>query len=597
MFETKTHNSAAILVVGIACFAAPQVSRAANSIKLSGAIAGIVTNVSGIPQMGASVTLYNRQEHVFAKALTDARGEFHFAELFPDLYSVRVTLASFVPALKKEITVQPGMRSMLNVSLNTLFSSIQIGPPVENGTLMTDDWKWMLRSASATRPVLRFNTELPGSGRASSGHTAAFSDTRGVLKLSAGDGPLVTGVANEADLGTAFALATSLYGSNQLEFSGNLGYGAQTGVPAAAFRTSFSRSDSSSPEVSITMRQLLLPSHGGAIAGSDTALPALRSVSASVDEHMQLSDALSMQYGFTMDSVSFGDRLNYFSPYARFVYTIDDQSDVSFAYTSGNARPDLGGDFGIDSDLQRDLNTIGLFPRLSMLDGQAKIQRGEEYELTYTRKTGSRKYEVSAYREAVSNAAVSLMGPIAFENGPDILPDLFTGNAIFNAGNYQSTGYSASITQNLGENLSGTIIFGTMDGLTADRGELAGNNPDELRSLIRPGRRESATARIAATSPWTGTHIIASYQWLDDHRWLTPGRLYTTQSLRPMPGLNIYVRQPIPGLSMLPWRMEATADLRNLLAQGYLPFASQSGQQVVLVQTPRSVRGGLSFIF
>ena len=48
---------------------------------------------------------------------------------------------------------------------------------------------------------------------------------------------------------------------------------------------------------------------------------------------------------------------------------------------------------------------------------------------------------------------------------------------------------------------------------------------------------------------------------------------------------------------MLPWRMEATADLRNMLAQGYLPLGMVSGQQLMLVENPRSVRGGLSFIF
>jgi hypothetical protein len=43
--------------------------------------------------------------------------------------------------------------------------------------------------------------------------------------------------------------------------------------------------------------------------------------------------------------------------------------------------------------------------------------------------------------------------------------------------------------------------------------------------------------------------------------------------------------------------MEATADLRNMLAQGYLPLAMVGGQRVLLVETPRSFRGGLSFIF
>jgi len=238
-----------------------------------------------------------------------------------------------------------------------------------------------------------------------------------------------------------------------------------------------------------------------------------------------------------------------------------------------------------------------LFPRISLLGGRPKIQRGEEFELAYSRKIGSRKYEVSAYREAVTNAALSMVAPNGFETGPDILPDLFTGNATFNAGNYDSTGYSAAVTQNLGENFSATLMYGTMTGLTAGQGELVSGSPDELRAMIHAARRQAATARIAGTVPRVGTHVIASYQWLDDHRWVTPGRLYTTQSLRPMPGLNIYIRQPIPGLSILPWRMEAIADLRNLLAVGYLPFDTVGGQQIVLVQTPRSFRGGLSFIF
>ena len=57
-----------------------------------------------------------------------------------------------------------------------------------------------------------------------------------------------------------------------------------------------------------------------------------------------------------------------------------------------------------------------------------------------------------------------------------------------------------------------------------------------------------------------------------DQRAITPGHMYSTQPMRPEPGLNLYVRQPIPTFFSLPWRMEASADLRNLLAQGYLPL-------------------------
>jgi hypothetical protein len=37
--------------------------------------------------------------------------------------------------------------------------------------------------------------------------------------------------------------------------------------------------------------------------------------------------------------------------------------------------------------------------------------------------------------------------------------------------------------------------------------------------------------------------------------------------------------------------------IRNLLAEGYLPFAMSDGRQILLMHTPRSFRGGLTFIF
>ncbi len=598
MLKPKTHKTIASLVMGVACLATPQLSQAAAPVKLLGAIAGVVSDGGGVPQMGATVLLLNRQDRIFKRVLTDEKGEFRFPGLFPDLYSVRITLATFVPAFKKNILVQPGMRSVLNVSLTGLFSSIQLAyPPIENGNLMTDDWKWVLRSAEATRPVLRF-AEARKLADVKTERPATFSQTRGILRVSAGDGALVSSVGNEADLGTAFALATSLYGNNTLQVSGNVGYGSQTGVPSAAFRTSYSRNIAGgSPEVSLTMRQLYLPERLGlALGGSETALPMLRTMSASFDDSTQISDNVSFRYGFTMDSVTFLDHLNYFSPYARLTYDVGKDGHLEFTYTSGNARPDLGGD-SQDSDLQRDLSTLAMFPRISLRAAHPKIQRGEEYEVAYSQKVGSRVFGVSAYHEAVTNAAISMVAPPGLYSEGDLLPDLFSGNSIFDAGNYQSSGYSANVTQDIGDHVSATLSFGSMGALTVDQRELVSSSPDELRSMIRAGRKHAATLRIAATSPWTGTRMIASYQYTPERGWAMPGNMYSTQSIRPIPGLNIFVRQPIPRISLLPWRMEATADLRNLLAQGYLPLFMSNGQQAILVQTPRSFRGGLSFIF
>src|SRR5208282_3948679 len=108
-----------------------------------------------------------------------------------------------------------------------------------------------------------------------SSRAVVFSQTRGVVRLSAGDGAFVGDTADEADLGTAFALATPLYGSGSLQVSGNLGYGAQAGAPATALRASYSRQlGLSQPVASITLRQLYLPGRlGGILSGPDASMP------------------------------------------------------------------------------------------------------------------------------------------------------------------------------------------------------------------------------------------------------------------------------------------------------------------------------------
>jgi hypothetical protein len=353
------------------------------------------------------------------------------------------------------------------------------------------------------------------------------------------------------------------------------------------------------PEVSLTMRQLFVPGRlSAALTGNDTAMPMLRSMSASFEDRTRLTDELSLRYGMTMDAVTFLDRLSYFSPFARLTYSMGDSGDLEFTYTSGNARPELGaGLLSSDSDLHRDLNTLGIFPRISLRDGRPRIQRGEEFEVAYSRKAGSRTYLVSAYREQVFNAALSIVAPNGLYTDGDILPDLFSGSSTFNAGNFQSTGLSASVTQQMGDYVSASLTYGSIGALSAGNRQIESNSPDELRAMIHAGRKHAATARISVTAPAAGTHMIASYQWSDDRRSAMPGNVYSTQSGRALPGLNVYIRQPLPRFAGLPWRMEATADLRNMLAQGYLPLSMTGGQQILLVETPRSIRGGLSFIF
>jgi hypothetical protein len=73
---------------------------------------------------------------------------------------------------------------------------------------------------------------------------------------------------------------------------------------------------------------------------------------------------------------------------------------------------------------------------------------------------------------------------------------------------------------------------------------------------------------------------------------------FTTQNISYAPGLNIAVRQPLPSFFGMPGHLELTGDVRNLLSQGYLPFGSSvGGNQLLIVEAPKAIRGGLSLTF
>jgi hypothetical protein len=493
------------------------------------------------------------------------------------------------------------MRSLLNVSLSTVFSSIQLAiPPLENGNVMSEDWKWVLRTASDARPMTRFaDSPAPSQSTRSSGEVV--SETRGVVRLSAGDSGLLAGVGDQADLGTAFALSTILSGTSSIQVSGNLGYGSQTGIPATALRASYSRElGSGQPEVTLTLRQLYIP--GRTTAVPESSVPMLRTVSGQIHDSVVIADSVTLAYGSGVDSISFLGNATYYSPFVQIRYAINSNSNIEVAFSSGNAGPaldDRGGEADTASigsaDLERNLDSLSMFPRLSERNGRAKVQRGEEYEIAYQRRMGSRRLRASAYRQVVSDAAITMVDPSgAFSGSGDVLPELFTNNSVLNAGNFAISGYDLAATQDLGSHLSATAIYGSDGGLTTANRQLESNDPDELRSMIRSGRRHAATARVAAVLPRAGTRLIASYQWSGDQRWVMAGNLYSMLAIRTLPGFNVEIRQPLPGFH---GRVEAIADLRNLLAQGYLPLMMSGGQQVLLLDNPRSFRGGLAFTF
>ena len=588
-------------VLALASAITPSVSEAATSNRLLGALIGSVRDNGGVPQMGAIVQLFNRYDKQIERVLTNSSGEFGFEALSPDVYSIRVTLSSFMPALKRNIAITSGNTSVLAINLASVLSSVGLVYSSPNsGALMSDDWKWVLRSSMATRPVLRI-FDIGGQTSSSSASASIFSDTRGMIKLSSGEGSPFASLGNQPDLGTTFALATSLFGANHLQFSGNIGYAAQSELPATGFRTTFSRSDRQGPAVKLTMQQVSLPNRptSAVLGAGQTNAPALRTMSLTVIERTEVADGIDLEYGASLDSVTFMDRLNYLSPFARLTYHLGDKSKLQIGYSSGAPPVELlQAPSEVDADLQRDMMALAVLPRVSLRRGQAMVQRSQNMEIGYEVKLGSRTLSVAAYRESVGNGAVTMSTPEGFYlMSGDLLPELSSSSSVFNIGQYERYGYSATLAQQLGEAFNLAVSYGRGGVLTTNGDPvLATGDAEELRQLITRAQRNWVRTNVSGLTPVTGTRFAASYEWSGSQS-LTPGHVYLTQRLYPETGLNFRVRQPLPMWNGLPGRVEATAEFRNMLAQGYLPISLADSRRLVLAHSPRAVRGGLSFIF
>lgn len=582
---------------------------AATVAKFTGKIIGQVRSAGNVAQMGATVQLLSRFDKPILRAITDERGAFVFDALGPDTYSIRVSLASFVPAMRANIQIGPGTERYLAIQLANLFSSIEVfyAPP-PGSFLMSEDWRAALRSSLSTRPVLRaLPTWDTNPSRRSPQASRLFTDTKALVQLSSGDTNTNFSWGSQPDLGTSFAVGTSFLGRSQVHFSGNLGYGLASGIPAAGFRTSYRRSvnaptgfDVPNPQITLTMRQLYIPLRAGQQINNNSGAPLLRTISSTFSDRMQFSDTLLMEYGAALDNVQFFESMNYLSPFGRLTWDGRSLGTVKAAFSSGLPPVDLlirG--TGEDAEMQRQLSSLALFPRITRRNGTTQAQRVENLELGYSRKFSVGEVFAAGYREGVSNAGIATIGAPEQMLGRDLVPDLSTNASIFNIGGYRRAGFMAGWTQTLPGDWRLSTAYGLGGILRTDQRFLFPSDSNEataIRSGLQRTQRHFASMKLSGTLPTLGTRLYTSYLWTD-YRALTPFHSsLTTQGLAEA-GLNLGIRQPIPGFLGLPGRLELNAEMRNMLAQGYVPITTPNGNTMWLLPTPKQVRGGLSFIF
>ena len=115
---------ALVLTVMVSSFTA--IPAAAQAKSVPGKLAGVVRDAAGTPQMGASVELISEAVGVAATRgfLTNTEGMFRGDQLAPGFYTVRVTLAGFLPTLEKHIRVTSNLTTVVRIELESMFASL-----------------------------------------------------------------------------------------------------------------------------------------------------------------------------------------------------------------------------------------------------------------------------------------------------------------------------------------------------------------------------------------------------------------------------------------------------------------------------------------
>ena len=569
---------ALVLSAGCACIGADTAN--AQAKPAAGKVTGVVRDASGTPQMGASVELIPEIASALSPQsfLTNTQGIFRSDKLLPGLYTVRVTLAGFLPTLQQHVRINANLTTMVRIEMESMFASLdQLRRNPAPHSSDADDWKWVLRSASGMRPVLQWDEHgnvITEDARTEVNNRAPH------MRLEFTDGARRPGsVSNIASApGTSFAYDQKLGGASRLIVAGQMSYEDSaaggvatiwlpTGTPGAGPHTALVLRESKLGDTGLTFRGVRFD-QGGAVAAGDRVL---------------------IRYGAEFVLVGLGSAASSLRPRLSAEARINDvwKAAVIFASQPGGPNTMDASNGDLNSLLSEAMGQLDAFPALMWRDGRPVLQGGYHEEIAADRKLGEKgKLQIAAFHDDSRHMAI-------FGQGRDLpvseyFQDSFSNGFAYDGGSLSSWGARVALREKLSDDVELTAVY-SYGGVLAPGEEITAPLRDSLRNVSR----NSVGANVKWTSRRTRTNVTAGYKWVDGPA-LTRLDNYGESLYQMDPFLHISVRQQLPRFGLGRW--EAIADCDNLLAQGYVSMNAREGQ-AVLVPAFRTVRGGLSVQF
>ena len=543
----------------------------------AGRISGVVVDPAGTPQMGATVLISSEQLLAAppVQLLTNDRGRFSIAALPTGLYSIKVTLAGFLPALESHIQIDDQHAALLQIVLGSVFTSFEKLRRPAGQQVASDDWSWVLRTSAATRAVLRWQD-----GATALDPAAPSPDDSARTPLAHGNFALTSGAdrpgsvsAQAASPATAFAYDLGVGGQGKLLVAGEFSYedaSASGGLSAAWLP---SGQPGVGPVTTVLVRKSRLNPAG----------PGFRGLRISHDDQLTLGDLVTIHYGAEYLVATLGGTTSALRPRGQVTLQLAPSWRASLILAAQPWQNLPATQDALESTLQ----SLDAFPTLLLRDGRPVLENGWHEEFAVQHALGSRiDLTASVFRDISSHTAVIGRGGTA---GPDFLQDYFSQAFAYDGGASHSTGARLAYHQKVTDRLTSTIVYAYAGALAPD----ANRNDSLLRDQLTTQYRQSLATRVSATLPRLGTTLTTGYKWLSGSA-VSRQDGYGESLYHLDPYLSLEIRQPLP--SLLPCRIEVRADMGNLLAQGYVPLSTADGF-LVLVPSYRYFRGGLNLQF
>ncbi len=572
---------ALVLTAAISGFAGkPAVAQAKPVL---GKLAGVVRDAAGTPQMGASIELAPEfagvtQPH---SLLTNTQGIFQGGKLLPGLYTLRVTLAGFLPTLQKHVRVSPNLTTVVRVELESMYATLdQLRRMPSNAASNPDDWKWVLRSAASVRPVLEWMDESNATVSTLGAENRRPEVPRVRMEFTNGARRAVSPSNIAPAPATAVAYNQKLGGAGSLLFAGQMSYDQD--APGGGIATVWMPTGTlgAGPHTALALREAKIGPDG----------PTFHGVRFDQGGAISFGDRLLLRYGGEYVLVGLGTAASSLRPRAQLNYQIsqDWYTELIFASMPTGPGPLEATEVQPGAMLTAALNELDAFPALLMHDGHPVLQNGWHEEISANRKIGAHGIlQFAGFHD--DNRHVAVYG-LSGDTLPaaDYFQDYFSKGFAYDGGASSNWGARVAFRKKLEGDTEFTALYSIASALAP------GNDMESaLRDVLQAVPRHSLGAGISAKLPHLGTKFHAGYKWISGS---AVSRLDGFgESLYQMdPYVHLMVRQPLPKWALGRW--EAIADCDNLLAQGYVSTSSRDGH-VVLVPAFRTFRGGLSVQF